>query len=195
MTRVRSVQSNRRPLNPRQFRRRRPFIEILEQRQLLTTDTWINPAGGSWDVASNWNDGLPGATDDAIIGDLNAAAAVTISSKLESVNSVTATGQISISGGGLAVAATSTISGGLTMTGGSLEASGAAISLTVTGTTAVSVGSLYARGGATLSLPELASYMGGQNYVASTFQASGAGSVLSLPALTTIGWNSAVLSS
>lgn len=40
--------------------RRRPDMEVLEPRQLLATDQWINPAGGSWDVASNWSNGVPG---------------------------------------------------------------------------------------------------------------------------------------
>ncbi len=85
---------------------------------------------------------------------------MTISSNVESVHSITASDPLVISGGGLTVAANSTISGGLTMTGGSLTANGSEISLTVTGTTTVSGGNLYAENGASLSLNQLTSYTG-----------------------------------
>ena len=165
--------------------RRHLVLEPLERRQLLATDTWNNPIGGSWDVAGNWNNGLPGPSDDVVISDLHAGAAVTISSNVESINSITATDPLDISGGGLTVAANSTLSGGLTMTGGSLTASGSGVSFTVTGTTTLSGASLYAQNGATLSVAGLASYRGGVGY-SDTLEATGGGSVLSLPKLTTI---------
>ena len=161
-------------------------MEILEPRQLLATVQWINPAGGSWDVASNWStDAVPGSGDDVVINVSGASPTVTISSNVESVHSITAADPLGISGGGLTVAANSTISGGLTMTGGSLTASGSGVTLTVTGTTTVSGGSLYAGGGATLSLtePDRLHRARGSRHV---LQANGAGSVLSLPALATI---------
>ncbi len=130
--------------------------------------------------------GLPGPGDDVIINDLNAGAAVTISSNVESVNSITATGLLDISGGGLTVAANSTISGGLTMTGGSLTTSGSEVTMSVTGTTTISGVSLKAQNGATLSLADLTSYTSTANFATSTFQASGANSVLSLPELASI---------
>ena len=139
--------------------RRRLAVEILEIRQLLATDTWTNPSGGSWDVASNWSNGVPSSTDDVVIN-LSGSPTVTISSNVESVHSITATDPLVISGGGLEVAATSTISGGLTMTGGALTADGSMFTLTVTGTTTASGASLTAEGGATLSMPNLTSYQG-----------------------------------
>ena len=100
--------------------------------------------------------------------------------------SITASDPLSITGGSLIVAADSTIGGGLTMTGGLLEASGTGVLLTVTGTTTVSVANLNAAGGATLALPGLTSYSGGAAFFTSTLQASGSGSLLSLPALATL---------
>ena len=166
------------------------LMEILEPRQLLATVQWINPAGGSWDVASNWStDAVPGPADDVVINVSGASPTVTIGSNVESVHSITAADPLTISGGGLTVAANSTISGGLTMTGGSLTASGSGVTLTVTGTTTDSGGNLYAGGGATLSLSNLANYTGGSSY-STTLEASGAGSALDLPNVTT--WEGAV---
>ena len=127
-------------------------IEVLEPRQLLSAVDWISPTSGNWNVGSNWSTGtVPGPGDDVIINE-SGSPTITVSSGTQSVNSVTATDPIAISGGSLAVAANSTISDGLAMTGGSLIASGSGTSLTVTGTTTVSAGSLYAQSGATLSV-------------------------------------------
>jgi hypothetical protein len=168
--------------------RRLPVMEILERRQLLATDQWINSAGGSWGVASNWSTGaVPGPSDDAVIDVSGASPTVTISSNVESVHSRTADDPLVISGGGLTVAANSTISDGLTMSGGSLTASGSGVAFTVTGTTTVSSASLYAQSGATLSLPQLTRYSNPIDYTYAYLQSTGAGSVLSLPALTSLG--------
>ena len=162
-------------------------MEVLESRQLLATVQWISTTSGSWDVGSNWSaDTVPGPGDDVVIDVSGASPTVTISSNVESVNSITAADPLVISGGGLTVAANSTISGGLSMTGGSLTASGSGVTLTVTGTTTVSGANLYAAGGATLSLPQVSSYTEPNALSSSTFEASGTGSVLSLPALTSI---------
>jgi hypothetical protein len=176
-------------LPPPRRRQRRPDFEALESRQLLSTVNWINPKSGSWDVASNWStDTVPGPGDDAVID--VAGVTVTISSNVEAVNSITADDPLVISGGGLTVAANSTISGGLSMTGGSLTASGSGVTLTVTGTSTVSGASLYAQGGASLSLPSLTSYADGATYT-TLLQATGTGSVLSMPNLSTLTLNNA----
>jgi hypothetical protein len=57
-------------------RRLPPQLEVLEDRVLLSTDTWINPNGGNFDNGSNWSLGrAPVAGDTAII---NTAAPATI---------------------------------------------------------------------------------------------------------------------
>ena len=163
-----------------------PTSKALESRQLLSTVNWINPKSGSRDVASNWStDTVPGPGDDVLIDVSGASPTVTINSNVESVNSITADDPLVISGGGLTVAANSTISGGLSMTGGSLTASGSGVTFTVTGTTTVSGGNLYAQAGASLSLSQLAGYAGGVGYT-DTLQATGSGSILSLPKLASI---------
>ncbi len=127
---------------------------------------------------------VPGAGDDVDID--VPGVTVTISSNVESVNSVTIDDPLVISGGGLTVAADSTVNGGLAMTGGSLTASGSGVSLTVMGTTTVSEASLDAENGATLSLPNLMTYSIAGNE-SMDFEATGPNAVLSLPALTSLG--------
>ena len=51
--------------------RSRLYLEQLESRQLLATDMWTSPSGGSSDAAAYWSSGLPTSTSDVVIGDLN----------------------------------------------------------------------------------------------------------------------------
>ena len=180
--------------NPKKLHRTRVHLEQLESRQLLAIVTWNNPSGGSWDVARNWSGsttgtGLPGPGDDVVIN-IAVTNPIAITTNVESVNSVTCTEPLFISGGGLSVGADSTISGGLNITGGSLTASGSGVTLTVTGATTVSGANLYAQRGASLTMPSLASYADGANYI-TVLQASGTGSVLSFPKLATVTLNGA----
>ena len=112
-----------------------------------------------------------------VINVADASPTVTISTNVESVNSITATDPLVISGGGLTVAADSTISGGLTMTGGSLTAAGSEVTLTVTGATTFPARVCTAESGATLSMPDLTSYQA-SGFV--TLEATGAESELDL---------------
>ncbi len=128
----------------RRTRRRRPgtarhgrrlWFEGLEDRTLLATVTWINPAGGNWDTASNWSTGaLPGSGDDVVINSLNSGASVTHTQNVtDTVNSVTASAPITLAGGTLNVATTLSDTSAVTLAGGTL--SGATIQ---TGTTIAS---------------------------------------------------------
>ncbi len=172
------------------FRRRwNPQFDSLELRALLAAVTWMNPNGGNWDVGANWSTGnVPGTGDTAVISTAGAATITVQSGDTIQVQSVT-TGSndtLSIAGGSLTVTAgSSTLSGPLTMVGGSLTATGSGTTLTANSTTTVSNASLFAAGGATLGLPTLASYVESPN-AQPTLQASGSGSSLSLPALTTL---------
>ena len=148
--------------NPKKLHRSRVHLEQLESRQLLATVTWNNPEGGSWNNASNWSwsptgAGLPGPDDNVVINDLNAGAAVTISSGNQAINSITATNPVVISGGTLTLAADSSITT-LTENGGALDGSG---TLTITqnfdwtggeldgaGTTAIAQGATMSVSGA-----------------------------------------------
>ncbi len=88
---------------PRKFSR--PLFESLERRQLLSTDTWVNPDGGSWDVPANWSDGVPTASDDVVIN-VSGGPTITISSGAQAANSLTAYDPLVISGGSLTLART-----------------------------------------------------------------------------------------
>lgn len=159
-----------------------PFLETLESRRLLTAVYWSSATNGSWDLASNWSTGkVPGADDDVTID--QPGVTVTISSNVESIQSITADDPLVISGGGLTVAANSTISGGLAMTGGTLTATGSQTVVAVTGTTTVSSANLFARNGATLSLPDLTAYAAPGF---TTLEATGTASALDLPKLTSV---------
>ena len=104
------------------------------------------------------------------------------------IGSLTTSDPFSISGGSLEVTANSTLSGGLSMTGGSLTVSVRASRSPRPCATTVSSGSLTAAAGATLSLPQLTSIVGGADPLnhTSTLEATGAGSLLSLPNLATL---------
>ncbi|HEV8060442.1 MAG TPA: CARDB domain-containing protein, partial [Gemmataceae bacterium] len=96
-------------------------FELLEQRITPTTVTWINPAGGNWDTGANWSGGaVPGASDDVVI-DVGGNVTITHSSNVtDSVNSITASDPVTLSGGTLTVAATFSDSSNVTLSGGTL---------------------------------------------------------------------------
>jgi len=150
------------------------------------TISWTNPNGGDWDVAANWSTGVVPTSSDAVTIDTSGAATITIQSGDDiQVQSITtsSTDTLSIANGSLMVTVgPSTLNGPLSINGGSLTASGSGVNLTASGTTAIATASLYALGGATLTLPELTSYVS-EN---STFQADGENSELSVSALTSV---------
>ncbi len=170
---------------PRRRGSSRLGLDWLEARTLLSDVTWTGSADGkSWAVAGNWSDdAVPTSNDDVTI-DLGGNPTIQITSGSQSVHSLTSTDPLSISGGSLSLAASSTISGGLAMTGGSLMASGSGVVVTVTGTTTDSGGSLYAENGASLSLSQLTGYTG--NGATTTLEATGTGSTLTLAELASV---------
>jgi type VI protein secretion system component Hcp len=61
-----------RPAKPRRSLRCRPALETLEVRTVPAVINWINPAGGDWSVAANWDLGRkPAPADDAVINIAN----------------------------------------------------------------------------------------------------------------------------
>lgn len=171
--------------------------------------TWTGHGGdGNWDNAANW-DAVPspnwigGPTNDfpgqgAIAGEIDSvtidtgATAATITVRAPDNLSVqtlyTAAGDtLAITGGTLTVLGSSKLRGSLAMTGGTLAVQGNKTSVKVTGATTVTGASLSATGGATLSLPNLSSYTNESASNPTTFTADGAGSLLDLPALATLG--------
>jgi hypothetical protein len=172
----------------------RPRLETLEGRILPATVNWINPGSGNWDTAANWSTGsVPGAGADAVINTASPATITLQSQYLYQVHSLTtaSTDTLSLNGGTLIVDGSSTLSGGLSITspqvlqsGGGLFVSGQGVTFVVNGSTTLSNGSLFAQSGATVSLPELTTCAppAGEGV---DLAAGGAGSVLSLPNLTT----------
>src|SRR5262249_25500991 len=109
---------------PRPDGRPRLSLEVLEDRTAPSTVNWINPAGGNWNTASNWQDAatgasrVPGATDDAVIG--FAGIVVTHSSTAsDSVHSLKSLGTLTVSGGALVFGADSSTQG-LSLSGGTV---------------------------------------------------------------------------
>jgi hypothetical protein len=93
----------------------------IEGRLVPATVRWINPAGGEWGVASNWDvQRLPTGSDDVII-DL---AGVTVHVSTGEVNhpnqanTLTSTDALDISGGFLSLSRTSSITNAVSLAGG-----------------------------------------------------------------------------
>ena len=164
-------------------------FQLLESRRMLAAVNWVGGAAGLWDQASNWsNDAVPTSADDVTINTTIAATISIQSSDTESIRGLTVGGNdvLSIIGGSLTVTGNATVTGNFSMSGGSFTAAGAGIVASVGGTTKIVGGSLIVAGGATLSLPQLINYAGSTGASPALLQATGVGSTLSLPALTTL---------
>ena len=81
--------------------------------------TWVGPNNSFWDLAANWNPGLPGAPDDVLLGISNTE----FRSGSVTVQSFNGTGVLTISGGALSATLASSI-GALIMTGGTMGGTG-----------------------------------------------------------------------
>ena len=125
--------------NLKRSRSCRPRIEWMEPRTLLSAVIWTGSGGdNNWDTAANWNtDSVPGSGDDVTI---NITADVVHSENVtDSINSLTSTEPLTISGGTLSIAAASTINSTLSLTGGTLTGTG---DLTVSGLVTLTAGTL-----------------------------------------------------
>ena len=86
-----------------------------------TQSTWINPAGGYWDVASNWSgDVLPTATSSVYIN-TTAGASITVRTGTATAASIYSNNPVNLSGGTLAVTGTIQINSSFNMSGGTLQ--------------------------------------------------------------------------
>src|SRR4051794_38273246 len=66
------------------------FLEQLEGRDLMAAITWTNPAGGSWDEASNWNlNRTPTGGDAVVIPDLPGSPTINYSTGPTTIDSLT----------------------------------------------------------------------------------------------------------
>jgi RHS repeat-associated protein len=145
---------------PRPRRGARLRLEALEDRVLPALVTWTNPLGGDWSVASNWSSGqLPGASDDVAIN--TAGITVTHSTGTDAINSLTSQANLVLSGGSLALAAASSVSGSLTESGGTLTGAG---NLTVSGLLTWTGGTMSGTGTTTVA-PGATLDVGGERFV------------------------------
>jgi hypothetical protein len=102
----------------------RPHLEILEGRTLPAIVTWINPAGGDWDTASNWDAGqVPTASDDAVI-DMANISVTHGTGATDTVNSLNSRAVFAISAGSMSLTAASTFQSSLNLSGGALMGAG-----------------------------------------------------------------------
>ncbi len=105
------LSSRTKPLaRTRKRRRHKIGLEILEDRLMLSTVHWTNPAGGDWDTPGNWSTGttLPGPGDDVVID--TPGITVTHSSTVDdAIHSLTSQAALSVFGGSLSIAAASTL--------------------------------------------------------------------------------------
>ena len=121
-----------------------PQCLALERRTLLASMQWDVPVSGDWDVASNWvsstdpsDHHVPTASDDAVIN--QAGVTVTHSAGSDTVQSVTSSDNLTLTGGTLTITGNLQISAGssLSLTGGTLAGatvtSGTSVSTTVSG--------------------------------------------------------------
>lgn len=106
---------------------RRLRVELLEDRVVPATVTWVNTGSGDWNVGSNWSSGtVPGGGNTVVIN-TTATATITVSSGYEFIQSLStaATDTLAISGGIIIPqAGTSTLNGPLSISSGKVEATG-----------------------------------------------------------------------
>ncbi len=119
LPRHRNVRNSRAAI-PRRIHR--PIFESLEARIAPAIINWINPAGGEWDAAANWQGSvLPGPDDEAMIEEPGGVTITHSSSNADTVGSILATDPITLSGGTLDVSGTMSDSSAVTLSGGMLE--------------------------------------------------------------------------
>ena len=112
----------------------KPRFEVLEERALLATVTWIG-ASGNWNDGFNWSTGSsPGPLDDAIIPDLLGTQIITIQPSGADVQSITSQEEVRMFGaGGIRVTQASAFNAGFNITGGSGSLRGGGV-ITISGT-------------------------------------------------------------
>ncbi len=133
----------RRNRNRSQSKSCQPRIERMETRLQMSAVAWTGAGGdNNWDDALNWNTGtLPGPSDDVTI---NISANVMHSAAVaDSINSLTSTQPLTLSGGMLSIATTSSTSGPLVVDGGSLAGTG---DITVSGLLTLTAGTISGSG-------------------------------------------------
>ena len=113
------------------------------------TRTWVTDASGSWDVASNWSDGVvPQAGDVVVIDRPGVTITVTVNAGTNALASLLSNEHVIMAGGTLGATTSMEFNAGIDFSGGELTGAGA---LTLRGTSTWSGGTWSGAGGATLA--------------------------------------------
>ena len=147
---------------------------------------WI-AADGRWGDAANWSSGATPGPDDVVRIAANGAPTITHDEGTTVVGSLIVEDGLVVSGGSVTVRGSSVISGTLTCSS-ALAAEGTGVLLDVAGTADLDGCSLAARGGARVRVPGVTSYDAhpDQSTIQRTWEASGSGSTIELPNLTSM---------
>ncbi|MBL8472032.1 MAG: hypothetical protein JNM98_09555, partial [Rhodocyclaceae bacterium] len=118
---------------------------------------WNSSIDGDWSAPSSWSRGVPNAGTDVVINNQGGTPVIHVSSGAQAAHSLTTDAQLSVEGGSLSILTTANLSGGTTLSGGTLDFGGAAslssLNLSgglLTGAGAITVGGPFAWSGGTL---------------------------------------------
>ena len=152
------------------------------------TVVWSFLGDGDWNDPNNWSSGvLPGPDDDVVIDVFGIDSIITHSVGNSTVKSVQINGDFTLDGGSVTVTEPSMVTGSFTMaSNSSLIADGPNASFVANGPTSFDRANLFARNGGRISLPNATQYDGLDEIGQAVWRAEGAGSLLDLPALTTL---------
>ena len=150
------------------------------------TVIWLSGTDGDWENPGNWSSGeVPGVDDNVVINLLRTDATITISSNV-TVESLQSEESVILANGSLTVNGPSSINGDFTINS-AVTANGPEASLVANGAVAIDAANLFARDGGLLDFSSVTSYAGSNSNFSDRFiQASGAGSRIELPNLTTL---------
>jgi hypothetical protein len=161
-------------------------LEPLESRRVLAAVSWDGLGDGvNWSDPINWsNNALPTSADDVTI---NVGTTITHASGSNTIRSLTATKNLTLSGGSITVTTgASTISGALTVSNlASLVSSGATAVFTASGAVTLNGASLYAQNGGKLNLTTATSYVEQPSNL-TIVRADGANSKIDLSGITSL---------
>lgn len=98
----------------------RLLVELLEDRSVPTTFTWLGADAGDWNLGTNWDQGTAPGTDAAVV--INNGTTPLFNTTVEiNTLSIGNTSGIRVNGGTLTIKSDSTLTGNVTVTGGTVN--------------------------------------------------------------------------
>ncbi len=149
----------------------------------MTAISWTG-GSGNWSNTADWSTHtVPGSNDTVSIPTSGITVTLGVPATIQSIQS---SANLALNKALTVTLGMSSVSGSLMIgAGSSLTTSGTGTSFTASGTTSADETSVFANGGGTLSLPDLASYAAAASN-GSYFQAIGSGSVINLSGLSSV---------